>query len=82
MKCNSATVAFMSAEPRIIAPNVLALDIPAAPGEPVTMELRFGGTPGKAATRPFAPGLVGEVKTRPLADQEPYLNSIKVKEHA
>lgn len=65
MKCIAATVAFMLTEPRIIAPNVLALDIPAVPDEPVTMQLRFSGTPGNAATRPLSAGLVGEVKTRP-----------------
>jgi hypothetical protein len=65
MKCTGATVAFMSAEPRIIATNVLALEIPAVPGEPVMMELRFAGETGESATRPFAAGPVGEVKTRP-----------------
>lgn len=65
MKCIAATVASMSAETRLIAPNVLALDIPPAPDEPVTTELRFAGEPGKATTRPFAAGQVGEVKTRP-----------------
>jgi hypothetical protein len=40
MKCIAATVAF---------------DIPAAPDEPATMELRFTGGIDKAATRPFVP---------------------------
>ena len=65
MKCTIAAVAFAPAEPRLIAPNVLALDIPAVPGEPVSLELRFAGEVGKAATRPFAAGLVGEVKSQP-----------------
>lgn len=41
---------------------VLALDVPAVCDEPVQFELVFTGTPVKPATRPFAAGLVGEVK--------------------
>jgi hypothetical protein len=62
MECIAAAAAYAPAPPKIIAPNVLALGIPAAPDEPVSFELRFTGTPGKPATRPFVAGLVGEVK--------------------
>jgi hypothetical protein len=65
MKCTAASVAYVPAEPKLIAPNVLALAIPAVRDEPVSLELRFAGEVGKAATRPFADGLVGEVKTQP-----------------
>ena len=62
MECTAAAVDYSPASPKIIAPNVLALAVPAARDEPVSFELRFTGTPGKPATRPFAAGLAGEVK--------------------
>jgi len=64
MECISATVAYAPALPRVIAPNVLALAIPAVRDEPVGFELHFTGKAGKPATRPFAAGQVGEVKTK------------------
>jgi hypothetical protein len=62
MECTSAAVDYSPVPPKIIAPNVLALAVPAARDEPVRFDLRFTGTPGKPATRPFAAGLAGEVK--------------------
>ena len=65
MECTGTTVAYGSVLPRMIAPNVLAVEIPAAHDDPVGFELRFSGTPGKPTTRPFAAGPVGSVKSQP-----------------
>jgi hypothetical protein len=65
MECAAATVAFAQSAAKTIAPNVLALAIPAVPGEPVAFELRFTGTPEKPATRPFAAGPAAEIKPQP-----------------
>ena len=62
MECTTAAVAYSSAPPKLIAPNVLALGIPAVRDEPVRFELHFTGTAGKPASRPFAAGPVGAVK--------------------
>ena len=65
MQCTAATVAYAPAELQRIAPNVLALAIPAVRDEPVNLELRFTGEVTTVATRPFADGPVGEVKPLP-----------------
>ena len=62
MQCTAAAIDYSPVSPKIIAPNVLALAVPAVRDEPVSFELHFTGTPGKPATRSFAAGLVGEVK--------------------
>jgi len=62
MACAAASVGYVPVVPRLVEPGVLALDVPAVCDEPVQFELVFTGTPVKPATRPFAAGLVGEVK--------------------
>jgi hypothetical protein len=65
MECTAAAVDYAPVVPKLLAPNVLALGIPAARDEAVRLELRFAGSAGKPATRPFAAGPAGEVKSPP-----------------
>ena len=64
MECTAAAVAYAPVVPKCIAPNVLALGIPAARDDAVRLELRFAGTAAKPATRPFVAGPAGEVKSK------------------
>jgi alpha-galactosidase len=62
MACKAATLGFTRAEPKVIEPGVLALEVPAVKGEPIFFELLFTGTPQEPARRFFVAGPVGEVK--------------------
>lgn len=65
MKCDGASLGFTAAEAKPIAPNVLAIDVPAMRGEPASLELLFTGEAAKPASRPFATGPAGEVTPAP-----------------
>ncbi len=62
--CAAASVAYAPVKIRLFAPQVLALDIPAAKNhDPLRFELRFTGSPAPSpASRPFAGGTVGEIR--------------------
>ena len=62
MKCTRASVAYTSVIPKIIKPDVLALQVPATGEVPVRFELTFSGSTTKSLTRVFERGLAGEVK--------------------
>ena len=62
MTCKAASLGYDQVAPKIVETGVLALEVPAVRDEPVQFELLFTGTAGKPAMRPFAAGLVGEVK--------------------
>lgn len=64
MECEAAAVGYTAVVPKIMEPNVLALEVPAVRGEPVRFELTFTGNAGKPGSRPFAAGQVGEVKSK------------------
>jgi len=62
MTCKAASLGYDQVSPKIVEPGVLALEVPAVRDDPVPFALQFTGPPGKPAMRPFAAGLVGEVK--------------------
>jgi hypothetical protein len=64
MECSAAAVAYTPVVPKIVESNVLALEVPAVHDESVRFELRFSGKAETPATRQFAAGPVGEVKTK------------------
>jgi len=62
MAVTDAFAGFSHQVTKTLEPGVLALEVPAVKGDPVVFELDFGGKAAKPGTRPFAVGLIAEIR--------------------
>lgn len=61
MKCSSASVAFSTTVPKMVQPDVAALEVPAIGEMPVRFEMIFSGMTSNPSSRAFQKGPAGEV---------------------